>query len=321
MGTAPASTTAVRPRTLEAAIQCSAPHAASHTPACERSALTAVRAPSTSAIASLPSTPMMVRAVQPCSCTCSLSACASMALTTAAAISSSCARRPAARGCLAPAPCSDLAPRRVATLASVATRLGAKSEQGAGARQPRAAGRRAQLELMAAAVVSAMDAHAESEQVQLHGCTALTIIGVEGSDAIAEVDGARTAVKALRSHAGVWEAACGALHCIAASSVRGRTAVVEAGAVPIVREVMATDRLDSRGTATGWGRGDVATHPENQEWPFAAFSFVHVRHVHVLCHSLYLWLQTIVPAWAQPPPMPSPAQPAPVPVAPGLAAM
>jgi len=209
----------------------------------------------------------------------------------------------------------------LATLASVATRLGAKSEQGAGARQPRAAGRRAQLELMAAAVVSAMDAHAESEQVQLHGCTALTIIGVEGSEAIAEVDGARTAVKALRSHAGVWEAACGALHCIAASSVRGRTAVVEAGAVPIVREVMATDRLDSRGTATGWGRGGVATHPENQEWPFTAFSFVHVRHVHVLCHSLYLWLQTIVPAWAQPPPMPSPAQPAPVPVAPGLAAM
>ena len=44
----------------------------------------------------------------------------------------------------------------LAMLASVATRLGAKSEQGAGARQPRAAGRRAQLELMAAAVVSAM---------------------------------------------------------------------------------------------------------------------------------------------------------------------
>ena len=31
--------------------------------------------------------------------------------------------------------------------------------------------------------------------------------------------------------------------------------------------------------------------------------------------------ENAVPAWAQPPPMPSPAQPAPVPVAPGLAAM
>ena len=70
-------------------------------------------------------------------------------------------------------------------------------------------------------------------------------------------------------------------------------------ATSIVRELMATDRLDSRGTATGWGRGDVATHPENQEWPFAAFSFVDCAcsarpRVFV---TLYLWLQTMGVYW------------------------
>ena len=73
-----------------------------------------------------------------------------------------------------------------------------------------------------------------------------------------QAGGARAAVVALRSQPNVWEAACGALHCLAASSNRGREAVLQASAVAAIQEVLESTKLGNRGTATGRTRAALA---------------------------------------------------------------
>ena len=135
----------------------------------------------------------------------------------------------------------------LATLVSSASRLPARASR-------RGAARSALSASTAAAVVTAMHAHETSEEVQRHGSTAIAVLGVHDTACVARAGGARAAILALRAQPNVWEAAWGALHCLAGSSAEGRDAVLHAGGVEVLQEVMESGDPAMEGTATGKSR-------------------------------------------------------------------